>query len=178
MKFSPNAGITCGTKHRHSFASQFNSEVITDNQGTFHGMPFWFCSDDCIFAALESFIDKRYHRYRTAYDDPDLPSDHIEEFIERWNANLLSAWEDAHTKLAYRAVGEFGDQVDKEHQQVVEYIAKETIKREFDKQKQLDRVARIERQEYRDKQWEIDRQEKKSGNSSLTSSTSNASTRT
>jgi hypothetical protein len=118
MRFTPDACITCGTKYRDEFESEFASpNFITDNKGTFYNTPFWFCSDDCIGDALQSLVDRRFHMDRTPYNDPALPDDHIEEFVEDWIAQARRAYDQATDKLQRRAVGEYEAWVDKFEEQ-------------------------------------------------------------
>jgi hypothetical protein len=112
MKFSRDACITCGTKFRNTFTA--DSKIITNNQGSLLITWFWFCSNECQMQAVEAFIDKRYHRKRTAYNDPELPDDHIEEFVAEWEENCERAWYDAYIKFGNQALGEYQAQKVKE----------------------------------------------------------------
>jgi hypothetical protein len=64
--------------------------------------------------AVEAFVDKRHHRNQTAYTDPKLPNDHIEEFVAAWEENCERAWYDAYISFGNRALGEYQAQAFKE----------------------------------------------------------------
>jgi hypothetical protein len=163
MRFSPDACITCGTKFRRPYTSQLcpsDSDFITDNQGTFLESYFWFCSDECIIKAVESFLDRRFHYDRTPYNDPNLPDHHIEEWAEAWFAQRDIAIEAAQKKLIDRAVGEHLALVDKQNAAYAKEEEKARLAREkelkqleSDKQKKLDQ-ARKEAQQKEDQIFE------------------------
>jgi hypothetical protein len=145
MRFSPDACITCGSKYRATFDSDWAAEnLITDDQGTFYGTVFWFCSDDCFQTALMTFVDKRYHLGRTPYTDPKLPDDYIEEFVEQWTENAKAAYAEAILKLRKRAIGEyealfdkFGEQSNKELEQYRVAVEKKLAQEEAERQRKL-----------------------------------------
>jgi hypothetical protein len=121
MKFSPDACISCETRSRNTFDSEYAGvNFVTDNQGTFYGSPFWFCSDDCVTKALETFVDKRFHFHNNAYNDPDCPDEYIEEFAEQWLKRANAAWQIATEKLKHRTVNaweDWNDKVEKKNKQ-------------------------------------------------------------
>jgi hypothetical protein len=105
MKFSPDTCITCGSRYRPTFDSEYlYDDYITDNRGTFRRTPFWFCSDDCFLEAVTSLVDKRFQPGRTPETDPQCPDMFIEEFIEQWNIQATNAYTKANHKFRMLAV--------------------------------------------------------------------------
>jgi Mg-chelatase subunit ChlI len=142
----------------------YNEEFITDNQGTFYELPFWFCSDECIIRALDTSVDKRFHYNRTAYNDPDLPDDHIEEFVKDWEMRRAIAYRQAFVTFRHRALGEYGAwvgkhnaEVDKEEERIRTALEKERRQLEADKQKKLDQAKKEEERQKRERERLEDR---------------------
>jgi hypothetical protein len=155
MRFTPDRCLNprCGSTHRNSFVStllsDFPPNIIRENGGILNHTPFWFCSDDCLKDVLESQIDKRFHFERTAYDDPDLPGDYIEEWVEDWNRRKVEAIYAACANLARRAVAEFDtwtnnncDAYERETQKKTEQLQKELMRQEEAKRKEVESIQR------------------------------------
>jgi hypothetical protein len=165
IRFTPDTCICCPNKLRMTFDSVWTSEeFITDNQGTFYELPFWFCSDECIARALETYMEKRFHFQYTAYQDPKLPDDHIEEFVEDWNLRRFHACRQSLVKLRLRAIGEYGTfvdkknaEIDKEEEKIRAAIEKEQRQLEADKQKKLDQAKKEEERQKRERERLEDR---------------------
>src|ERR1700730_5448371 len=107
--------LGCGNPSRQSFVSTLLSRYcqnIIGGNGSILQTPYWFCSDKCLQRVLESQIDTRFHFHRTVYDDPDLPDDHIEEWVDNWNDRKQLAIHTAVADFAVRAVAEYGAWVD------------------------------------------------------------------
>jgi hypothetical protein len=147
MKFSPDACVTCGTRFRNTFDSDYAGDnFISDTRGTLCGTRFWFCSDDCVTKALETFVEKRFHFHNNAYNDPDCPDHHIEEFAERWLQRANAAWKVAVEKLIHRALDEYHAWLDKFEQQQ----KKELDKYELSVQRQIKQMEAETREQERD----------------------------
>jgi hypothetical protein len=102
--------------------------------------PFWFCSDKCVTHVLESHIDKRFHSDRTAYNDPDLPDDYIEEWVEDWNRRRNRAIETACDDLAHRSVAEFAAWLDNTYAPEMQKKTEQAKKELERKKKELESI--------------------------------------
>jgi hypothetical protein len=161
MRFSPDACITCGTKNRRIWISEnYNPKVITDHKGTFINYPYWFCSEACLEATLETYIDKRFHYSRGITKDPAFPDHHIEEFIEFYTDYQSDLYVKAIVTLSERAYGECKAQrlaeIAKQHADT----EKEQARLAAEKRKEQERLDKIERQRRIDEQRELDRLER------------------
>jgi hypothetical protein len=161
MRFSPDACITCGTKNRKIWISEnYYPKVISDHEGTFINYPYWFCSEACLEQALETYIDKRFHYSSGLTKDPAFPDHHIEEFIEVYTDHQSDLYVKAIVTLSERAYGEYKAQrvaeIAKEHADT----GKEQARLAAAKQKEQERLDKIERQRRIDERREQDRLER------------------
>ena len=144
--WSPEKCLGCGTPGRRSFVSNLltmdmEPRLIKDN-GQVLSTAFWFCSDQCVKRILETYIDRRYHFDRTAYTDPYLPNDYIEEFVDQWNFDQTLAIRAGSAEFAQRAAAEFRAYADKfiaEDKKATEKAIKQL---EAEKIKQLEKEKR------------------------------------
>ncbi|QHP67430.1 hypothetical protein EI171_08310 [Bradyrhizobium sp. LCT2] len=71
MPIAEDRCLTCGTRYRPgNLDTSVSSCEAIDPDGTFFGMPYWFCSVDCYKKAVSKYIkDKRYGFDKTPGDD-------------------------------------------------------------------------------------------------------------
>jgi hypothetical protein len=117
LRFLPDRCIACGsiTRRRQLLPPDNGTGFTAD--GNLLDLPFWVCSEKCVITIVETFLPKRFHLDRTAYDDPDLPDDHIEEFVEQWNRAQTEALAQSAKEFTYRAAAAYSDYLDKLEEQ-------------------------------------------------------------
>src|SRR5215471_15638805 len=137
MKFTPDACITCGTTFRADYFKPC-IEVVETNGQLLDG-PFWFCSDECVQDALNPFIEKRFQFGRTYDDDPHIPHDHIEEWIDDWYESRDFAIKKATVKFLDRALAGQKDY----HAKLLEQKRREDEKKKVVQQRELDQWGKV-----------------------------------
>jgi len=78
MRFNPDRCLVCGTPNRpHNLSSKYK---YIDHTGSYPASAFWFCSEECIERALESYMPSRYHFDNSWKTDPELTRTINDEF--------------------------------------------------------------------------------------------------
>src|SRR4051794_14606799 len=70
MAVSQDKCIQCSSRAR-SRNIETCPELFLEADGTFLGLPYWFCSAECYKKTIGKFLDPRYHVDKKAEDDAE-----------------------------------------------------------------------------------------------------------
>lgn len=96
MPISEDRCLTCGTRYRPgNLDTSVSSCEAIDPDGTFFGMPYWFCTVDCYKKAVSKYIkDKRYGFDKDPYDDHEVKAAvkdaYAELMVEMSEGNIIT----------------------------------------------------------------------------------------
>ncbi|WP_271592208.1 hypothetical protein [Bradyrhizobium sp. CCBAU 65884] len=96
MPIAEDRCLTCGTRHRPgNLDTSVSSCEAIDQDGSFFGMPYWFCSVDCYKKAVSKYIkDKRYGFDKTPGDDEAcqaaIKDAYAELMVEMSRSNIIT----------------------------------------------------------------------------------------
>lgn len=71
MAVSPDKCIQCGNRARRRDIEKISPSDALDPDGTFMGLPYWFCCEDCYKKAVRKYLDPRYDFDKRAEDDEE-----------------------------------------------------------------------------------------------------------
>jgi hypothetical protein len=71
MAVSDEKCIQCGSRYRRTDLEQISPSESLDPDGTFMGLPYWFCSVECYKKAVRKYLDPRYDFDKQPEDDED-----------------------------------------------------------------------------------------------------------
>jgi len=122
---------------------------IVNADGSVRASPYWFCSNECTKKAINSFVvNKRYCLGRTPYDDPGIPDDHMEEWMEQWWKDQREYLNYAEVQLVTRVADEYGAYVDKlkaditrQEAREIDRLARELIRKQDREREQMEAQA-------------------------------------
>jgi hypothetical protein len=88
MAVSQDKSIQCGNRYRSTDLEQISPSGALDPDGSFMGLPYWFCSLECYKKSVRKYLDPRYDFDKRPQDD--------EEYCERVREALV----DYHVKAS------------------------------------------------------------------------------
>jgi hypothetical protein len=74
MAVSQDKCITCTNRRRPTDLEQISPSGALDPDGTFMGLPYWFCSLECYKKSIRKFLNPRYDFDKKPQNDEDYCS--------------------------------------------------------------------------------------------------------
>ena len=71
MAVSEEKCIQCSNRRRPTDLEQISPSGALDPDGSFMGLPYWFCSEDCYKKSVRKFLDPRYDFDKQPQDDEE-----------------------------------------------------------------------------------------------------------
>lgn len=82
MAVSEDKCIQCGNRYRSNDLEPISPSGALDPDGSFMGLPYWFCSVDCYKKAVRKFLDPRYDFDKRPHDDEEYCNRVREAYID------------------------------------------------------------------------------------------------